>query len=144
MKHLPILRCSLMICIAIIASSFGAYAQKVDCTKKTDAEIIKAVYDQIRVTNAGEIRHVNVFYKDGVITLEGFATTKKIKSQLAKLAKKVECVKKVVNKLAIGDTGDCGAGQKECGDICIGEKQTCNICLADPAAPGCFTEQKKP
>lgn len=145
MKNSTILRCFLFVFVVIAALSFSIKAQKTDCSNKTDVEIIKAVYDQIRVANAVEIRHVNVLYKDGVITLEGWATTKKIRSELAKIAKKVECVKKVVNKLAIGDTGDCGAGQKECGDICIGEKQTCNICLADPMAPGCLTtEQKKP
>lgn len=145
MKNSTILRCFLFVFVVIAALSFSIKAQKTDCTKKTDVEIIKAVYDKIRVQYGGEIRHINVLYQDGVITLEGWATTKKARSEIAKLAKQIECKKKVVNKLVVGDTGDCGAGQKECGDICIGEKQACNICLADPMAPGCLTtEQKKP
>lgn len=143
MKKNSILRCSLIIFAVIAALGLSVKAQKTDCSKKTDVEIIKAVYDKIQAADGTQIRHINVIYKDGVITIEGWASTKKLRNEFAKLAKKVECVKKVVNNLKVGDTGDCAAGQRECGDMCISEKQPCNICLVDTKAPGCFAPKEQ-
>jgi hypothetical protein len=146
MSHKSILKYLLPIFAAIMLFNLGAYAQKTDCSQKTEKDIVIAVYDQIKVKYANQIRNINVLYEDGVITLNGWVGTKTVSKDIEKLVKKTECVKKVVNKLKLGKSGGCGPGQKECGGLCVGEKDACNVCLADPLAPGCYTsqEQKKP
>ena len=146
MRYKSILRWSVIIFAAIAAFNLGAYAQKTDCSQKTEKDIVLAVYEKIKVKYASQIRNINIRFKDGVLTLEGWVTTKSIRKDIEKMAKKTECVKRVVNDLTIGKGGGCGPGQKECGGICISEKETCNVCLVDPMAPGCFSspEQKKP
>ena len=146
MKYKSILKWSMMVFAAILALNFGAYAQKTDCSQKTEKDIVMAVYEKIKIKYANQINHINVRYKDGVVTLEGWATTKNVSREIEKLAKKVGCVKRVVNDLTIGKGGGCTGGQKECGGICISEKEPCNICLVEPLSPGCSvsTEQKKP
>jgi len=103
--------------------------QKPDCTQVTDTETVKAIYDKIKVKYASQISHINVRIKGNVVTLEGWATTKSVKKEIEKYAKKTNCVKKVVNNLSIGVGGGCGPGQKKCGDICIDEGEDCNITL---------------
>ncbi len=126
MKKISILKITLAIFSLIIAFNIGALAQKTDCTKTTDAEIVKAVMDKISVKYADQMSHINVHVENGVVMLEGW-TTKKAVKDIAKIAKKVSCVKKVMNNLKVGIGGGCGAGQKPCGDTCIPSNQTCNI-----------------
>lgn len=113
----------------ILAFNFSTFAQNKDCANTTDEEIVKAIYEKIKVKYADQINHINVRAKDGVVTLEGWVTTEKIKKDIRKIAKKIKCVKQVVNDLALGKSGGCGPGMKQCGEICIPEKETCNICL---------------
>ncbi len=101
--------------------------KKPDCSKVSDADTVKAIYDKIRVKYEGQMKHINVRIKDNVLTLEGWATTKSVRKEIEKYAKKTNCVKQVVNNLTIGVSGGCGQGQKVCGDICIGVKESCNI-----------------
>ena len=119
----------------ILAFNFSAFAQKTDCTKTTDDEIIAAIYNKIKVKYADQIKHINIRAKDGVVTIEGWVTTEKIKKEIGKYAKKIKCVKQVINDLVLGKSGGCGPGQKECGEICISEKETCNICLRGGSCP---------
>jgi hypothetical protein len=108
-------------------------SQKPDCTQVSDADTVKAIYDKIKVKYASQMRHINVRIKDNVVTLEGWVTTKGVRKEIEKQAKKTNCVKKnVANKLTIGVGGGCGPGQKQCGDICIGEGETCNIISSEP------------
>lgn len=146
MRYKSILRWSVMVVAAIAAFNLGAFAQKTDCSQKTEKDIVLVVYEKIKVKYADQTGHINVRFNDGVLTLEGWVTTKKISKEIEKLAKKTGCVKSVVNELKIGKGGGCGPGQKECGGICISDKENCNICLVDPMAPGCFQseQQKKP
>ena len=117
----------------ILLSSIGVSAQKkTDCTKTTDADIVKAIYDAMKKKGNdydGQIIHVNVVSKDGVVTLQGWAKNEKTKKGIEKIARKIKCVKQVVNQLGDGPVG-CGPGQKRCGEICIGLEETCNICTA--------------
>ncbi len=111
----------------LLAFNLGIHAQKTDCSKTTDAEIVDAIYAKIKVKYEAQVAHINVRIKDGVVTLEGWATTKGIKKEIEKFARKTDCVKTVLNNLTIGVSGGCGPGQKQCGDICIGSTETCNI-----------------
>jgi len=114
----------------ILICSAGAFAQngkKPDCTQIADEALVTELYDKIRTKYADQMNHINVRVKDKVITIEGWATTKKVKKDIEKMAKKVKCQKSVVSTLTIGIGGGCGPGQKVCGDICIPIQETCNI-----------------
>jgi len=128
MTHKSIVKTVLAVCSLMLLFSTGTLAQKIDCSKMTDDEIVQAVYDKIKVKYSDQINHINVRVKDKVVTLEGWTTTKKVKKEIEKFAQKIQCVKKPVdNKLTIGIGGGCGPGTKQCGSICIGETERCNI-----------------
>jgi predicted membrane chloride channel (bestrophin family) len=112
--------------------SAGAFAQsKTDCSKVTDKEIVKQIYDKIMAKYSSQVSHINVRAANGVVTVEGWVTSKSIKKEIEKWAKKITCVKKVVNTLGTVPTG-CSEGYKQCGDTCIPEKETCNLCRGVP------------
>ncbi len=111
----------------MLAFNFGTYAQKTDCSKTTDTAIVDAIYAKIQAKYKSQMSHINVRIKDGEVTLEGWATAKKVKQDIEKMAKKASCVKKVMNNLTIGVGGGCGPGTKPCGSICIPESEPCNI-----------------
>ena len=97
------------------------------CATVTSVDIVKSIYAQMKIKYDGQKSHINVRVKDNIVTLEGWATTKEVKKEIEKYAKKTKCVKKVVNTLAVGVTGGCGPGQIKCGDICISSQSECNI-----------------
>jgi hypothetical protein len=130
MTKKSILKIVLAVFSLILLSNIGVSAQKYDCSKTTDADIVKSIYDKMKVKYDGQIIHINVRSKDGIVTIEGWATNKNVKKDIEKLARKASCVKKVVNELTIGVSGNCGPGTKKCGDICIPSDETCNICTA--------------
>ena len=129
MKPKSIIKTCLMAFALVIAGNLCAYAQKADCATKTEKEIVLAIYEKMKVKYDDQIINVNVRFKDGVITLEGYVNSKKARKEIEQIAKKTDCVTKVVNNLKVGKTGTCPAGYKECGGTCIPEKEICNICL---------------
>jgi hypothetical protein len=133
MKNQLFIKALIAVFALMLIFSAGASAQaKPDCTKVTDNDLVKAVYAKIVTKYKAQVSHINVRVKDGVVTIEGWVTTKSVKKEIEKWAKKVSCVKKVVNILTIGVGGGCGPGMKACGDICIPEKETCNLCRGEP------------
>lgn len=127
MTNTSILKTVLTVFSLMLIFSVSAFAQKTDCSKITDAEIVEAIYKKIEVKYADQTQHINIRIKDGVVILEGWTTTKSVRKEIEKIAKKTVCVKKVENKLTIGIGGGCAAGQKPCGDICIPSDAVCNI-----------------
>jgi hypothetical protein len=127
MTNKSILKITLLAFSLMLTFSLGTYAQKTDCSKTTDAMIVDAIYAKMKVKYEAQMSHVNVRIKDGVVTLEGWATTKGVKKDIEKFAKKTGCVKSVVSNLTIGVGGGCGPGTKPCGDICIPTNEPCNI-----------------
>ncbi|MFN6962965.1 MAG: BON domain-containing protein [Pyrinomonadaceae bacterium] len=113
--------------LAFSNAAFGQKAQNSDCSATTDDQIVNAIYDAIQVKYSSEMDHVNVTSKDGVVTIRGYATTKKAKSAIEKAARKAKCVKSVTSHLAVGASGGCGPGYKVCGSTCIPENETCTI-----------------
>lgn len=111
----------------MLAFSLGTYAQKTDCSKTTDPQIVDAIYAKIKVKYEAQMSHINVRSKDGAVTVEGWATTKGVKKDIEKFTKKTNCVKSVVNNLSIGVGGGCGPGSKPCGSICIPIDEECNV-----------------
>jgi BON domain len=127
MTNKSILKMAFMAFSLMLAFNLGTFAQKVDCSKTTDSEIVDAIYTKMKIKHEAQMSQVNVRIKDGVVTLEGWATTKGVKKDIEKMAKKASCVKKVMNNLTIGVGGGCGPGTKPCGDICIPTSEPCNI-----------------
>ena len=122
----------LVFCIGAAAQtnnnqSKNSKSKKPDCTQVSDADLVKAIYDKIKVKYTGQMRQINVRSADGVVTLEGWTTKKGIRKEIEKYAKKTNCVKRVMNNLTVGIPGGCGPGTKKCGDICIDERADCNI-----------------
>lgn len=131
MTNKSILKTALLAFSLMLAFNLGTYAQKTDCSKTTDDQIVDSIYAKIKAKHEGQMKHINVRISSGVVTLEGWATTKGVKKEIEKFARKTGCVKKVVNSLTIGVGGGCGPGQKPCGDICIPVAQPCNIRTTD-------------
>ncbi len=132
MINKQIIKTLIAVFLPILFSVVGASAQKTDCSKVTDKEIVKAVYEKIMTKYSAQVSHINVRVTDKVVTIEGWVTTKTVRKEIESWAKKIKCVKKVVDTLTIGIGGGCGPGQKQCGDICINEKETCNLCRGLP------------
>ena len=124
------MKTALMIFALVIMFSIETSAQKTDCSKTTDEEIVKSVYANLEAKYSSQIIHINVVAKDGVVTLQGWATTKKARKEIDKIAKKTSCVKKTINQLTLEVPSGCASGYKKCGDACIPSGDTCNICTA--------------
>lgn len=127
MKRNSMIKMVLAVFGLMMIFNLGIYAQKTDCSTTTDEQIVDSIYEKIKAKYEGQMNHINVRIKDGIVTLEGWATTKSVKKEIEKYAKKTSCVKKVVNNLTIGVGGGCGPGMKKCGTICIPSGETCNI-----------------
>jgi len=125
MKFSYVLRTALVLAAVVLILSAAAPAQ--DCAKQTDQELALSVMAKMRPKYGTQMNHINVRSKGGVVTVEGWASTKGIRGDIEKLVKKVKCVKKVDNKLTIGVGGGCPPGSKPCGTICIPEDEICNI-----------------
>ena len=126
MTKKSILKITLAVFSLILFSAVGAAAQT-DCTPD-DAAIVKEIYKKMKPRYSGQIKHIIVRSKDGVVTLEGWTTNQRIKDAVEKIATAAKCVKSVDNKLHVGIRTGCGPGQKKCGSICIAIEETCNIC----------------
>ncbi len=129
MKFQSIIKTSIICVGMIISFNLAAIAKKTDCSKKTDKDIVLAVYDKMKDKYDNQISHINVRSNAGVVTVEGWVIDKKDKKKIEKLIKKITCVKQVIIDLGVGKTVGCGPGQQECGGTCISAKETCNICL---------------
>jgi hypothetical protein len=130
MTKKSMVKITLAVFSVILFSGLGVSAQA-DCSTPNDAEIVTAIYKKMKVKYKSQMRHVNVRSKEGVVTLEGWVTTRTIKTAIEKIAAQTKCVKApIVNKLGVGLRTGCGPGQKKCGDICIPSGETCNICTA--------------
>lgn len=127
MKTLAILRITLAVLFLLMLGSLSISAQSTDCSKTTDADIVKAIQEKLNAKYADQMSHVNVHVENGVVYLEGWVANKDARKDIEKIAKNTSCVKKVKSNLKKATGGGCGAGQKPCGDICIPSTQTCNI-----------------
>jgi hypothetical protein len=129
MKINSILKMAFLVISLMLAFNANSFAQTNDCAKTTDDQIVDAIYKKLDNSKyKNQTSHINVRSKDGVVTVEGWATDDKAKAGIVKIAKKVKCVKKVVDEdLTLGVGGGCAAGQKECGEVCIPIAEKCNI-----------------
>lgn len=128
MANRTILRVLILMSVSLFFT-VATSAQKTDCDATTDAQIVTEIMGKIKLKYASQMTHMNVRSTDGVVTVEGWVTTKKIKGEIDKIVKKAKCVKtkEAKNILTIGVGGGCGPGTKPCGTICIPKGETCNI-----------------
>ncbi len=133
-----------MIFALIILCNFTTLAQKKDCSQMSDPDIVLAVYEKLKVKYSLERKNINVTSINGVVKLDGWVASEKIKNKIESLVKKVKCVKQLNSELTVGKGGGCAIGQRECGGTCISDKEPCNICLIDNSAPGCIQSETKP
>lgn len=97
------------------------------CAATTDDQIVDAIYKKMMDKYPGESRNVNVRSAAGVVTVEGWASSEKIKKGIIKIAKKAKCVKSLnTDHLTVGKGGGCGTGYKDCGGTCIPQNEKCN------------------
>lgn len=127
MKLRSIVQISILILAVLFSNSFNTEAKNDDCENMTDDQIVTAIYGYIQKKYPDHMNHVNVRSTDGVVTLEGWAAGNKKKANIEKFAKKLKCVKSVVNDLETKAGGGCSPGYKRCGTICIPNAETCNI-----------------
>ncbi len=121
----------MMIVMAFVLLFWSAnenFAQT-NCSKTTDAEIVAAIKAQFEADEEikTQMSHVNVSVKKRVVTLEGWLDGKALVDKAVALAKKTNCVKKVISVLKEKGGGSCGPRQRPCGDTCIDKRSECTI-----------------
>lgn len=124
MAHRSIFRILVILSLSLI---FSLSTSAQDCAATTDEQLVDAIMAKMKEKYQSQMTHINVRSKHRVVTIEGWATTKKIRSEIEKIAKKIKCVKSVKNLMTVGVGGGCGQGTKPCGTICIPVEETCNI-----------------
>ncbi|HEV7701575.1 MAG TPA: BON domain-containing protein [Pyrinomonadaceae bacterium] len=125
MKLTNILRSGITVSALLLVSGIAAQAQKTDCSTMTDDQMSDAVYARVNTKYSAELKHVNVSVISGVATIRGWTSTKKVKSEIEKAAKKIKCLKQIDSHITVGASGGCSPGMKTCGDLCIGGGDRC-------------------
>ncbi len=110
--------------------------QIADCSKATDADIVKAVVENINKRFSQEQvkseLHFTVTAKDGVVSISGDAhginrkDPRQVRTTVTTIAQKTSCVKKVVTKHFTQDHPiKCLKTQKQCNGGCIDQNEEC-------------------
>jgi len=110
--------------------------QIADCSKATDADIVKAVIDNInkrfKPEQVKSELHFTVTSKDGVVSISGDAhginrkDPRQVRTTVTTIAQKTSCVKKVVTKHFTQDHPiKCLKTQKQCNGGCIDQNEEC-------------------
>ena len=109
----------------------------IDCNDKN--AVVSAIYDRFKNDPVlkDQISHINVDFRNGVVTLRGYAFRPKgAKSPKAgvnlagKLAREAtDCESKVNNQLVTFKIIGCPPGMKSCGSegVCVPQGEGCNI-----------------
>lgn len=89
----------LLLLLPILAALWGCSREK--APPATDEQIARAVRILLEINRSIDETKINVSCKDGVVTLTGTVGSKGERRLAEKLAKKIEEVKKVENKLIV-------------------------------------------
>ena len=86
------------------------------CARVSDATLANTVRDALaKVLSATVMEHIQVTVKHRVVTLSGSVNFKPTRTRAVALARKVACVRMVINKIKfIISTGECTGGQQDC------------------------------
>jgi len=108
------------------------------CAKVDDATLANNVRDELaKVLSAQVMEHIQVTSKHRVVTLSGGVNFRPTRARALALARKVACVRMVINKIKFHvSTEECTGGQHECccpeeGCVCA---RVCTIC-GPPGSP---------
>lgn len=111
--------------------------QIADCSKATDADIVKAVIENISKRFKPEANktqlHFSVTCKNGIVEISGDAhginrkDPRGVRTTVTTVARKTDCVKKVVTKHFTHEHPiKCAKTQKQCNGGCIDQNVECN------------------
>jgi osmotically-inducible protein OsmY len=106
-------------------------AAQTNCSRTTGADLVKAVRKNLSAEFKQQMNHVNISVKNRTVKLEGWLSGKASVTRAFAIAKRTRCLKTVVSKLKTRGGGNCGPGQKPCGDICIDKGSECTIVILD-------------
>ena len=142
------LMCAFMLALVFVAGSFARHVtvtlpapqpnpQKADCSSASDADIVKAVVENIKKKfNAEQVKaqlHINITAKNGVVDISGDAhginrkNPREVRTRITTIARKTDCVKKVVTRHLTQDHPiKCTKTQKQCNGGCIDQNAQCN------------------
>lgn len=111
------------------ALTVSAGAVQGKCAATTDAEIVAAIQEKIKADKRfdGRRHKFNVSSRNRVVVLRGAAYNRAEIRDLGKFALTTKCVRKVLNKVMLGEQGGCPGGLRPCGDVCIGKDEDCNM-----------------
>jgi hypothetical protein len=133
--------------LAFVVGSFAApvatppaprpNSQIADCSKATDADIVKAVIENINKRfKPEEIKaqlHLTINCKNGIVEISGDAhginrkDPRGVRTTITTIAQKTNCVKKVVTKHFTHEHPiKCEKTQKPCNGGCIDQNEECN------------------
>ena len=100
-----------------------------DCRSTTDAEIVAAIHEKIKADRRfdDQWRHINVSSRNRIVTLRGWVKNGVQRADLAKLASRTRCVRRVFNRVGLRRRIGCPQGMKRCGDTCIARNEECNL-----------------
>jgi osmotically-inducible protein OsmY len=76
-------------------------AEPVDCSAATDDAITAGVKDKLGKSASLKTANIEVETKAGVVTLKGMVKTSGLKGAATRMAKSLDCVKKVDNQLSV-------------------------------------------
>ena len=122
---------SFVVCFMLVSASSinrgnaTVFAAEDKCVTVTKDDLAKSINEKIKGKYQDQQNHLNVSVKDNIVTLDGWVTTKDVKKEIEKFAKKTKCVKKVINSLGIGPGAGCTRQQQQCRDICISNSSEC-------------------
>jgi hypothetical protein len=111
--------------------------QKADCSKATDADILKAVIENInkrfKPEEITKELHLSITCKNGIVEIMGDAhginrkDPRGVRTTVTSIARKTSCVKKVVTKHFTHEHPiKCAKTEKQCNGGCIDQSAECN------------------
>ena len=125
MKAITMLVLSLALACGTFASQDGSKSQAkakaekasaVDCTAATDDSITAGVKEKLSKSASLKSAGIEVSTKDGAVTLKGMVKTSGLKGVATRMARRVDCVKKVDNQLSVEQPSKPGAKKSSAGD----------------------------
>lgn len=112
------------------------------CSKLDDATLANNVRVELAKTFSSPVMdRIQITAKNRTVTLKGTTNFLGTKAHLTKMARKVRCVRRVVNRVKFQPVAaDCVGGQQNC--CCPGEG--CECVPAGPQCPICGGKRPKP
>jgi hypothetical protein len=107
-------------------------AQRAAQNPCADAQIVAAIQEKIKADHRfdDQWKHIHVSSRNRIVILTGWVKGPEQVQVLYRYARTTRCVRwreKLQHLRPYFSPGNCGIGQKPCGDICIDRRETCNL-----------------